>query len=159
MLRHAAGRAGQAGRTVLETDALEGSPGAAFAGTLKVRPSGTAVRRVLALEDLPAGRRAALRTEAELAALGYTVATWHGPAPEDTVDEVAVVNGAMADAPREASQEAQTWDAARVRLDERRVAAMGLLPRGRGACAGPGELAALTQVCVDPGLPGWASRS
>ena len=83
--------------------------------------------------------------------------TWHGPAPEDTVGEVAVLNGAMADAPREASQEAQTWDAARVRLDERRVAAMGLRAHVVAARApGPGELAALTQVCVDPALPGWA---
>jgi GNAT superfamily N-acetyltransferase len=156
LLRHAAGRARQAGRTALEMDALEGSPGAAFAGTLKVRPSITAVQRVLALADLPAGRRAALRGEAEPAALGYTVATWHGPAPEDTVHEVAVLNGALADAPREAGQEAQTWDAARVRLDERRVAAMGVRAHVVAARApGTGELAALTQVCVDPAMPEW----
>jgi GNAT superfamily N-acetyltransferase len=156
LLRHAAGRARQAGRTVLEMGALEGSPGAAFAGTLKARPSGTAVRRVLALADLPAGRRAALREEAEPAARGYTVVTWHGPVPEDTVDEVAALNGAMADAPREAGQEAQIWDAARVRLDERRIAAMGLRAHVVAARApGPGDLAALTQVCVDPALPDW----
>jgi GNAT superfamily N-acetyltransferase len=156
LLRHAAGRARQAGRTVLEMDALEGSPGAAFAGTLKARRSVTAVRRVLALADLPAGRRAALRAEAEPAARGYTVATWHGPTPEDTVDEVAALNGAMADAPREAGQEAQTWDTARVRLDERRVAAMGLRAHVVAARApGSGDLAALTQVCVDPALPHW----
>jgi GNAT superfamily N-acetyltransferase len=156
LLRHAAGRAGENGRTVLETDALESSPGAAFAGTLKARPAVTAVRRVLALEDLPAGRRAALREEAEPAALGYTLLTWHGPAPEDTVDEVAVLNEAMADAPREAGQEAQTWDAARVRLDEHRVAAMGLRAHVVAARApGTGALAALTQVCVDPALPDW----
>jgi hypothetical protein len=62
----------------------------------------------------------------------------------------------MADAPREAGQEAQTWDAARVRLDERRVAAMGLrahVVAARGP--GDGELAALTQVCVDPAIPEW----
>ena len=66
LLRHAAGQARQAGRTVLEMDALEGSPGAAFAGTLKARPSLTAVQRVLALADLPAGRRAALRGKLSL---------------------------------------------------------------------------------------------
>jgi GNAT superfamily N-acetyltransferase len=156
LLRHAAARAREAGRTVLGVDALESSPGAAFAGTLKARPSVTAVQRVLVLEDLPAGRRAALRREAEPAALGYTLATWHGPAPEDTVDEVAALNGAMADAPREAGQEAQTWDAARVRLDERRIAAMGVRAHVVAARAREtGGLAALTQVCVDPALPDW----
>jgi hypothetical protein len=78
------------------------------------------------------------------------------PAPDDTVGEVAALNAAMADAPREAGQEAQTWDAARVRLDERRVAAMGLrahVVAARGP--GGGELAALTQVCVDPAIPEW----
>ncbi len=65
LLRHAAGRARQAGRTVLESDALGGSPRAAFAGALKTRPSVTAVRRVLELDRLPAGRRGALRAEAE----------------------------------------------------------------------------------------------
>lgn len=156
LLRHAAGRAREAGRTMLESDALEGSPGAAFAGTLKARPSLTAVQRVLALADLPAQQRAALRAGAEPAARGYTVATWDGPAPEDTVDEVAALNGAMADAPREAGQEAQAWDAARVRLDERRVAAMGVRAHVVAARApGTGDLAALTQVCVDPAMPEW----
>jgi GNAT superfamily N-acetyltransferase len=156
LLRHAAGRASQAGRTVLEMDALEGSPGAAFAGRLKTRPSVTAVQRVLALADLPAEQRVALRAEAEPAARGYTLLTWHGPSPDGTVGEVAALNAAMADAPREAHQEAQTWDAARVRLDERRVAAMGLrahVVSARGP--GDGELAALTQVCVDPAIPEW----
>jgi hypothetical protein len=72
------------------------------------------------------------------------------------VDEVAVLNGAMADAPRAPGEEAQTWDAARVRLDERRVAAMGLRAHVVAARApGPGDLAGLTQVCVDPALPDW----
>ena len=60
------------------------------------------------------------------AARGCTLRTWVGPAPEDAVAGVAAVNGAMADAPRAASEEAQTWDVARVRRDEHRVAAMGL---------------------------------
>ena len=156
LLRHAAGRAREAGRTVLESDALEGSPGAACAGTLKARPSVTAIQRVLALADLPAERRTVLRAGAEPAARGYTAATWDGPAPEDTVDEVAALNEAMADAPREAGQEAQAWDAARVRLDERRIAAMGVRAHVVAARApGTGDLAALTQVCVDPAMPEW----
>jgi GNAT superfamily N-acetyltransferase len=156
LLRHAAGLARRAGRTVLELDALEGSPGEAFAGTLKARPSVTEVRRVLALAGLPAGRRAALRAEAEPAARGYALRSWHGPAPEDAVAGVVAVNAAMADAPREAGQEAQSWDVARVRLDERRVAEMGLRPHVVAAQAvGSGDMAALTQVAVDPAMPEW----
>ena len=156
LLRHAAGRAGEAGRTVFELDALEGSPGAGFAGALKTRPAGTEVRRVLDLNDLPPERRVTLRAEAESAARRYTLRTWRGPAPEDAVAGVAALNGAMADAPRESGHEAQTWDVARVRLDERRVAAMALRARAIVATAqATGELAALTQVCVDPALPEW----
>jgi GNAT superfamily N-acetyltransferase len=156
LLRHAAGRAREAGRTVLESDALEGSPGAAFAGTLKTRPAGTEVRRVLDLDRRPPGRRVALRAQAQSAARGYALRTWRGPAPEDAVAGIAALNGAMADAPREAGQEAQSWDATRVRLDERRVAAMGLRARVVVATAqDTGELAALTQVCVDPAVAEW----
>ena len=156
LLRHAAGRARQAGRAVLEMDALEGSPGAAFAGGLKTRPSVTTVRRMLALDDLPAEQRAALRAEAEPPSRGYALRSWHGPAPEDAVAGVAALNGAMADAPREAGQEPQSWDVTRVRLNERRVAAMGLRAHVIVANSrASGELAALTQVCVDPAMPEW----
>jgi GNAT superfamily N-acetyltransferase len=156
LLRHAAGRARRAGRAVFELDALAGSPGEAFAGTLKARPSVTEVRRVLALAGLPAGRRAALRAEAEPAARGYALRSWHGPAPEDAVAGVAAVNAAMADAPREAGQDAQSWDVARVRLDERRVAEMGMRAHAVAAQAqGSGDVAALTQVAVDPVMPEW----
>ena len=115
----------------------------------------TAVRRVLALETCPrSSRRAAGGGRAR--GRGYTAATWYGPAPEDPVGEVAALNAAMADAPREPGQEAQAWDAARVRLDERRVAATGVRAHVVAARApGPGGLAALTQVCVDPALPEW----
>ena len=156
LLRHAAGRAHGAGRTVLDLEAREGSPGAAFAGALEARPSIAALRRVLDLGQLPAERRARLRAEAERAARGYALRSWRGPAPGDAVAGVAAVNEALADAPREAGEEAQAWDVARVRLDERRVAAMGLTPYVIAATQrATGELAALTQVAVDAGLPEW----
>jgi GNAT superfamily N-acetyltransferase len=154
LLQHAAGRAAGAGRTVLEFQAREGSSGVAFASTLKARRSVTSVRRVLALDRGPAGR-ARLRAGAEAAARGYTLRSWSGPAPEDTVAGVAGVNAALADAPRGDGEEAQVWDVTRVRLDERRVAAMGLRARVIAAQAVAGELAALTQLCIDPATPEW----
>ena len=156
LLRHAAGRAAQAGRTLLEGQAREGSPGAMFAGTVKARLSLTGVHRVLPLDRVPASRRAGLREQAEAAARGYTLRSWAGPAPEDAVAGVAAVNGALADAPRAAGEEEQVWDVARVRLDEHRVEAMGLRAHVVAAQAPvTGDLAALTQVCVDPATPEW----
>jgi GNAT superfamily N-acetyltransferase/RimJ/RimL family protein N-acetyltransferase len=156
LLRHAAGRARQAGRTLLEIGALEGSPGAAFAGALTTRPSIPAVRRVLALDGVSGEQRAALRAEAGPASGGYALDSWSGPAPEDEVAGVAALNAAMADAPREAGQEARSWDVERVRLDERRIAAMGLRVHVIAArTLDTGELAGLTQLAVDPAMPEW----
>ena len=81
LLQHAAMRARAAGRTRLEIDALEGSPGAAFAGALPARPAVTSVSRVLAQDRAPARRRDALRAEAKAAARGYTVLCWPAPPP------------------------------------------------------------------------------
>jgi GNAT superfamily N-acetyltransferase len=156
LLRHAAARAHRAGRGVLVLEAREGSPGAAFAEAVEGRPSIAAMRRVLDLDCLPAERRARLRAEAEPAARGYALRSWRGAAPADAVAGVAAVNEALADAPREADEEAQVWDVARVRLDEYRVAAMGLRAHVIAATErATGELAALTQMAVDPGLPEW----
>ena len=156
LLRHAAGRAAQAGRTVLGGQAREDSPGAAFAGAVKARLSLTGIHRVLPLDRVPVSQWAGLREEAEAAARGYTLRTWAGPAPEDAVAGVAAVNGALADAPRPAGEEEQVWDVARVRQDEHRVAAMGLRAHVVAAQApATGELAGLTQVCVDPATPEW----
>ncbi len=70
LVRHAAGRARQSGRTVLSGWARDGSPGSAFAAAIGARPGITQVGRVLRLRDLPAGRLAALRAQAEPAAAG-----------------------------------------------------------------------------------------
>ena len=112
------------------------------------------MRRVLDLDQLPRSAGPGCGAEAESAARGYALRSWRGPAPDDAVAGVAAVNEALADAPREAGEEAQAWDVARVRLDERRVAAMGLTPYVIAATArATGELAALTQVSLDPALP------
>lgn len=111
---------------------------------------------MLALDHLTPRQRAALRAEAEPAACGYTLVSWDGPAPGDAVAEVAALNAAMADAPRETGQDAPSWDVERVRLDERRVAAMGLRAHVVAARApGTGDLAALTQLGVHHDRPGW----
>ncbi|MGP8002108.1 MAG: N-acetyltransferase family protein [Streptosporangiaceae bacterium] len=157
LVRHAAARAREFGRTVLNGDARVGAPGSDFARAIGARPGLTNVGRVLRLTGVPAGRLPALRARAELAARGYALLTWDGPAPEDLVTGVAaVIASAMADIPRDSGQEAEHWDEARVRLDDRRSATQGLRWYTMGARSlADGELACFTQVAVDPATPSW----
>jgi GNAT superfamily N-acetyltransferase len=159
LVRHAAQRAHRLGRTVLVADARQGSPGAAFAHALGARQGITQVRRVLDVTAVAPGRLAALRAAAQAAARGYSLLTWEGPAPEDQFAAIAAVNTALADMPHEAGQEAQRWDAERVRLDEHRVATQGLRFYTVAArSVATGELAALSQLGVDPADPTWGHQ-
>lgn len=157
LVRHAAGRASESGRTVLAGYARASGPGGAFARAIGARPGLTHVSRVLRLTSLPAGRLAALRAQAEPHAHGYALLSWDGPAPDDLVSGLASINvSAWADMPRNAGEEPQRWDEARVRLDEHRIATQGLrwytvAARSRASA----ELAAFTQVAVDPEVPDW----
>jgi len=157
LLRHAAGRARQSGRTVLNSYSRDGSPGSAFASTIGARHGLTHVGRVLRLTGLPAGRLAGLRAQAEPAARGYALLSWDGPAPEDLVAGLAAINSAAwADMPRDAGEEGQRWDETRVRQDEHRSAAQGLRRYTVAARSlASGELAAFTQLAVDPAEPSW----
>jgi GNAT superfamily N-acetyltransferase len=157
LVRHAAGRARESGRTVLAGYARDGAPGSAFAGAIGAHPGLHDVRRVLRLTGMPAGRLASLRAQAEPHAHGYALLSWAGPAPDDLVSGLAGINAsAWADMPRNAGEEAQRWDESRVRLDERRIEAQGMrwyTVAARSQTSG--ELAAFTQVAVDPAAPSW----
>ena len=157
LVRHAAGRARESGRTVLAGYARDGAPGSAFAGAIGAHPGLHHVSRVLRLTGVPAGQLAALRAQAEPHAHGYTLLSWDGPAPADLVSGLAGINAsAFADMPRNAGEEAQRWDENRVRLDERRIAAHGLRWYTVAARSlASGELAAFTQLAVDPADPSW----
>ena len=65
LLRHAAGRAAENGRSVLSSGAILGSPGEAFALRFGATPGLADARRVQVLAKLPAGQVAALRSAAE----------------------------------------------------------------------------------------------
>jgi hypothetical protein len=156
LLRHAAARTGEEGRTTLAVDARDGSAGEAFARALGARRGITEVRRILDLADIPAGALASLRAEAREASRGYRVLCWEGTVPEEHLGQVAAVNGAMADAPHDAATQAQSWDADRVRAGQRRIVLQGQRYYSVAAqCARRGELAGLTQLGVEPEIPGW----
>ncbi len=158
LVRHAAGRAAESGRAMLTGHARDGAPGSAFASSLGARAGLNHVGRVLRLADMPPGRLAALRGQAEPAARGYALLSWDGPAPDDLVAGLARINAsAFADMPRDAGEEAQCWDETRVRRSEHRVAAQGLRMYTVAARSlASRELAAFTQLAVDPAVPSWA---
>ncbi|MBO0775928.1 MAG: GNAT family N-acetyltransferase [Actinobacteria bacterium] len=155
LVRHAAGQAADSGRRILAADARQGSAAEAFFRAIGATPGIAEVDRVLRLGSIPAGRRAALRAQAEAAARGYLLLSWDGPAPEAHVDALAALAEAINDAPRGAGREGQRWDAQRVREDEQRMAGQGLRYYAVAAAGQRGELAAVTQLAVDPARPEW----
>jgi RimJ/RimL family protein N-acetyltransferase len=77
--------------------------------------------------------------------------------PDDLVEQVCLLQAAMEDAPHEESFEPWRWDPARLRAAEARGIAEGR--RWYQVTAthdASGEMAALTQVNVDPDIEGWA---
>ena len=157
LLRHAAGRAAAHGRAVLNGGARNGSAGEPFARSVGARPGLVEVQRVLDLGRLEQGKLARLRGPAELAAAGYSLESWAGPIPEDFIEQMAALYNAMGDAPRDPGIAHEEWDAQRVRerVNDLRPH-YGL--RDYAVVArhdDTGELAALTEIGVDPANPGW----
>jgi len=160
LLRHAADRAAANGRTLISGIARRGSPGEALARSAGAKPGLADIQRVLAVASLDQARRAALRRPAERAAAGYSLVSWAGPVPEEFIERVALLYNAMSDAPRDPGVEAEHWDARRIR-----EIVNDLQPRFgmhnytvAARHDDTGELAALTEVAVDPDDPGWGHQ-
>jgi GNAT superfamily N-acetyltransferase/RimJ/RimL family protein N-acetyltransferase len=160
LLRHAAERAAAAGRPVLASEALQGSAGAAFAARVGATAGLVEARRVLAIGQIPAGRIAELREQAARAAAGYSLVSWDGRTPDEYLARCAEVENAMADAPHDAGEESEVWDADRYReqVDDLRE------KRGRHVYtlaalhAASGEMAAVTAVEPDQDNPEWGHQ-
>jgi GNAT superfamily N-acetyltransferase len=157
LLRHAEARARAHGRSQLTAGTRDGSPGEAFARSAGARPGLVDVQRAMEVGKLDAAERARLREPAERAAAGYSLVSWTGLVPDELVEPVAGLYNALNDAPRDAGSAPQVWDAQRVR---ERI--NGLRPRfglqvySVAARHDPsGEMAALTELGVDPADPGW----
>jgi GNAT superfamily N-acetyltransferase len=154
LLRHAAERARTRGRSFLVADTRDGSAGEAFVRWAGASPGQAEIRRIQDLAALAPGQLASLRATADAAAAGYSVLDWEGPSPAEYLDQLAALNEAMGDAPRGPGEEAQRWDAERVRGTDQRVAAQGLRYYSvvvRDDVSG--QLAGLTQLGVDPVQP------
>jgi RimJ/RimL family protein N-acetyltransferase len=114
------------------------------------------VRRVLAIDaDLPA-RVAELRASAEQHAAAYSLRSWSGMTPDGLVEQATALHNAMEDAPHDAAFEPLRWDADRLRKEEQQDIEAGIRINSVAALAGDsGEMAALTQVYVDPDQADW----
>jgi len=160
LLRHAAKRAAAHGRSVIGGGVRLGAPGEAFARTVGAKPGQLDIQRVLDVARLDRAELARLRGPAERAAAGYSLLSWVGPVPEEFIEPVAMVYAGMNDAPRDAGTAPQEWDARRVRErinDLRPYYAMHdytVAARHDDT----GELAALTEMAVDPASPGWGHQ-
>ena len=157
LLRNAAGRAAEHGRTVLNGGARDGSPGEAFARSAGAKPRMVDVQRMLDLGKLEKGKLARLRGPAERAAAGNSLVSWAGPVPEEYIEQAATVYDGIADAPRDPEITHEAWDAQRVRERVNNVRSeYGMRDYTVAARHDDtGELAGLTEVSVDPGDPGW----
>jgi GNAT superfamily N-acetyltransferase len=160
LLRQAAKRTAAHGRSLLGSFAREGSPGEALARAVGAKASLVDIRRVLELGQLPAGKLPRLREEADRAAVGYSLVSWTGPVPEELIEQTAALYNALSDAPHDADSAPEVWDAPRVR--ERINANRGRSGKHYYSVAAQhdasGELAALTEVIVDPADPGWGHQ-
>jgi GNAT superfamily N-acetyltransferase len=157
LLRHAASRAAAHGRTVLDAGVRAGSPGEAFARSLGAKPGLVEIQRVLEIGRLEQGKLARLRGPAERAAAGYSLVSWAGPVPEELIEQAAVVYNAMSDAPHSPGTAPAEWNAQRVREQINDLFPQFGLHNYTVAARhdDTGELAALTEVAVDPSSPSW----
>ena len=158
LLRHALARAAANHRSVLSGTTWNGSPGEAFARSVRATAGLVDVKRVQDLGQLDQARLAQLRTQAERSAAGYSLVSWIGPVPEEYIDQAAALYEAMNDAPHVAGEAPQVWDARRVR--ERVNALRPAFGMNHYTVAArhddTGELAGVTEMAVDPADPGWA---
>jgi GNAT superfamily N-acetyltransferase len=160
LLRHAAGRARAHGRSVMTGATRNGSAGEAFARAVNASPVLVDVQRMMETGKLEEAELARLRREAERAAAGYSLVSWTGPVPEELIEQAADLYTALNDAPHSPGSAPSRWDAQRVRerfndLQPR----FGLRDYSVAARHdASGELAALTQVGVDPADPAWGSQ-
>lgn len=158
LLAHAAKRAEAAGRVLLMGEARVGAPGAAFAAVVGATAGLQDARRILDVGPELYARLPVLRGGAEPHAAGYSLRRWLGATPDDLIAGACALNSAMADAPHSDSYEPASWDADRLRAAEERSVVQGTRAYSVAALQDrTGEMAALTQITVDPaGAPGWA---
>jgi GNAT superfamily N-acetyltransferase len=156
LLEHCAGQARLDGRTRLVAEAIEGSPGSAFAAAARATGGLTEVLRRLDIDAGLPGRLATLRTAATPLADGYSLVTWIGASRAGTLEDQVLLSTAMADAPRDEGVDHEAWDAERITELERVCLTTGQQFYSVAARhEASGRLVAITQMSVESGTPEW----
>ena len=161
LLRHAAGRARGARAFGAQRRRSRRFGGRGFRAISRRRNRGWSISSACSTPGkLEEGRLARLRGPAERAAAGYSLVSWTGLVPEEFIEQVADLYTALNDAPHDPETEPEVWDAQRVRerINDLRPH-FGM--RGYAVAArddATGELAALTEIAVDPADPGWGHQ-
>jgi GNAT superfamily N-acetyltransferase len=160
LLRHEGGRAAARGRSLFSASVTAGTDGDAFARAVGARLDLEEVRRVQHLREIPEGRIASMRAQAEKAAAGYSLASWTGVTPDEYCGPLAGVFNAFNDAPHGENDEPENWDAERIRERANYVVGSGLLRSYNVAafCDGTGEMVAYSGVIIDPEVPQWGMQ-
>jgi GNAT superfamily N-acetyltransferase len=160
LLKHAAARAAEHGRSVLNGPTSLGGDGEAFARAAGAEQGLVDVQRVMDVRATGDGQLARLRATAEEKAAGYSLVSWTGLVPEEFIEQAAGLFAALNDAPHDPGTAPAVWDARRVRerVNDLRPA-YGLRIYAVAARHDvTGELAGLTEVAVDPADPGWGHQ-
>jgi GNAT superfamily N-acetyltransferase len=156
LLEHCASQARLEDRRRLVSEALDGSPGSAFAAAIGATSGITEVLRRLDIDDQLTARLAVLRTAARPLAGGYSLVTWIGASPADTLEDQLLLSAAMADAPRDEGVDPEAWDAERITGLERVCLSTGQQFYSVAAKhEATGRLVAITKVSVESATPAW----
>jgi GNAT superfamily N-acetyltransferase len=160
MLAHAADQAKAGERGTLLSGARVGGPGNGFATAVGAKSGMKDARRILDVGPNLHARLPELRKDAESHSSGYVLHRWIGATPEFLVAGACQLNEAMADAPHDEGVQPIEWDRARLRAAEQISVIQGTREYSVAAIQdSTGEMAALTQVTVDPAdAPGWAHQ-
>jgi GNAT superfamily N-acetyltransferase len=160
LLKHATARAAEHGRSMLNSPARHGGDGEAFARSTGAEPGLVDVQRVMDVRTAEAGRLERLREAAGPKAAGYSLVSWTGLVPEEFIEHAAALYAALNDAPHDPQTAPAIWDARRVRerVNDLRPA-YGLRTYSVAARhEATAELAALSEIAVDPADPGWGHQ-
>jgi GNAT superfamily N-acetyltransferase len=160
LLKHAATRAAEHGRSVLTAPTRLGGDGEAFARAVGAGQGLVDVQRVMDIRATGDDELARLRASAEEKASDYSLVSWTGLVPEEFIEQAAGLFAALNDAPHDPETAPAVWDAERVRKrvnDLRPLYGLRIYSIAARHDA-TGELAALTEVAVDPADPGWGHQ-
>lgn len=156
LLDHLAEQARQAGRYRLQSFAMDGSAGAAFAEAKGANGGMDEVMRAMDIDASLPAKLAALRADAQPHADGYEILSWQAPTPPEYLGQLAELEQVIEDAPRDEGMEAMSWDADRIKSMEDAMLAMGVrFYTVVARHSASGQLVALSQIATDPETPEW----